>query len=84
MRLISLAEAEIFYPSAIARLRDDRSFLKEGEPLVDEYDVFVEGEQGLIFANTLDQLADVWDPVSGRWSEFPLDEDFFEVLARFL
>ena len=87
MKVISLEKAEKLYPDAIARLRKDRDFLAEEEGLVDEYDVFVVDEDlpsgtELIFANTLDQLADEWDPVDDCWMEFlDADEKFWEDLS---
>jgi hypothetical protein len=77
MRIVSLAEAENRFPEAIARLREDRSFLKEGESLLDEYDVFVlySEDEKLVFANRLDQIADEWDPVDGCWMEFLSNEE---------
>lgn len=85
MQLLSLDEAELRFPEAIARLRQDRSFLKEGEPLTDRWDALVVLDDELIFANVLDDMADFWDPVDGCWMEYLEDsEEFFRDVEKLL
>ena len=63
--------AEQRFPEAIERLKKDRSFIPSGESILDPWDVFlVVDDEDLVFANTLDMMADFWDPVDGCWMEY--------------
>lgn len=78
MKVISLDEAR--------KLVRDSFVDPEDAPeleLQDEHDVFVDVDDQLIWANTLDELADEWDPVDGCWMEYDgADEDFWNNLKK--